>query len=307
MGLEGKDDACAYKLNAKQAILGTVDFFTPIVDDPYDFGGIACANSLSDIYAKGGKPLFALNLTAFPMNLLSLKILLKIIKGASDKANEAEVMILGGHTVDDEEPKFGMAVVGVAHPHKIISNASAKEGEVIILTKPLGTGIISTATKRGGANISAINEATLNMLRLNKYACEVMLKFNVSAATDVTGYGLLGHLLQLLNASKVSADIFAHDVPIMNSVRELAEKDFIPGGTSRNLKYVNKFTKWNKKIDSMTRLILADAQTSGGLLICIQEKYASQLLTQLKKVGDKSSSVIGRITKRKKEAIFVKP
>jgi cysteine desulfurase len=295
VGTGTSDDAAVYRINKSTAIVQTVDFFTPIVDDPYYFGAIAAANSLSDIYAMGAKPLFALNIVGFPDNRLPIYVLKEILKGASDKAAEAGISILGGHTVEDIEPKFGMAITGMVHPDKVLTNATAKPGDVLILTKPIGTGIISTAVKRGivKKNISLI--ARNVMLELNADAANLMSLFPVNACTDITGFGLLGHLKEMMEASGVGSIIYSSKVPIIEGVYELATAGAIPGGTRNNLDYVSANVKWDENIPEITKLILCDAQTSGGLLIAIPEAFGAGFIRKLNENHNKQAEIIGKI------------
>ncbi|NJO92107.1 MAG: selenide, water dikinase SelD [Chloroflexia bacterium] len=272
------DDAAVYKISDTEAIIQTVDFFTPMVDDAYDFGQIAAANALSDIYAMGAQPLFALNIVAFPDNRLPEETLQQILKGAADKANEAGISILGGHTIEDNEPKFGMTVTAVSHPDKIVSNAGAKPGDIIFLTKPIGTGIISTAIKRGIVENETENEAINTMKELNRKAAELIQKFSVNACTDVTGFGLLGHLSELAEASCVSAKIFLDEIPLIKGCNELALADCIPGGTKNNYEYTINKVEYDANISVLDKMILNDAQTSGGLLICLPAKFKNDFI-----------------------------
>jgi len=281
VGSEQSDDAAVYRINDSQAIVQTLDFFTPIVDDPYQFGAIAAANAISDIYAMGAKPLFGLNILGFPSNRLPMEVLKEILKGASDKAAEAGIQIIGGHTVDDTEPKFGMAVTGIIHPEKILRNSGARAGDILILTKPIGTGIMATAQKRGLPDQQMNNRSIELMLELNKLAAEVMLSLPVSTATDVTGFGLLGHLHELTLASGLDAEIYADDVPLLPGAEEMAAAGIIPGGTLNNLEYAAKFVKWDEKIGDIKKKLLCDAQTSGGLLISMPEVHAGEFVNKL--------------------------
>lgn len=297
VGSNTADDAAVYRIDENTAIVQTVDFFTPIVDDPYDFGAIAAANALSDIYAMGGTPLFALNIVAFPTNRLPESVLKDILRGAQDKTAEANVSIIGGHTIDDTEPKYGMAVTGLIHPDKILTNAGAKPGDAIVLTRALGTGIISTAVKRGLAGAETIKKITSLMSKLNKTTAEIMHHFPVSACTDVTGFGLIGHLLEMTIASKADAVVFANQVPIVKEAREFAAANIIPGGTQNNMEYVAGKVEWDTGISDIIKIILCDAQTSGGLLIALPEEDAQVLERELKVNGIPRAAIIGQITK----------
>jgi selenide,water dikinase len=299
------DDAAVYRINENQALLGTLDFFTPIVDDPYYFGAIAAANSLSDIYAMGGTPLFAMNIVGFPTNRLPLETLEAILKGAYDKAKEAGIGILGGHTIDDTEPKFGMVVVGIADPEKLLRNSGAQPGDDLILTKPIGTGIISTAIKKGIVSKSTMDYTIQLMARLNMIPAEIARKYPVSACTDITGFGLLGHLLEMTRSSETDAVIFTEKVPVIEDTVRFAESEIIPGGSKSNLKYVSEYLRFNKNTSYVTQIILADAQTSGGLLISVPGKYSKALLKDLKVAGITEAALIGKIEKKGKGYIHL--
>ncbi|HPE56254.1 MAG TPA: selenide, water dikinase SelD [Bacteroidales bacterium] len=305
VSLSSADDAAVYKINEEQAIIQTVDFFTPVVDDPYDFGAIAAANALSDIYAMGGKPLFALNIVGFPDNRLPEEVLKLILKGAQDVADEAGIYIMGGHTVEDTEPKFGMTVTGIIHPEKILTNNNLKEGDVLILTKPIGTGIIATALKRGLANEELANKAKSVMRQLNKTAAEVMDNFNVNACTDVTGFGLLGHLMEMSKGSKMDVQIDFNAIPFIYGVEQLAVNGVIPGGTLNNRDYVSDWVNWGDIKTDHQQLMLCDAQTSGGLLIAIKEEQSKPLLQALIGAGLTESKMIGKVTGKGVGKIFL--
>ena len=268
------------------AVVETVDFFPPIVDDPYVFGEIAAANSLSDIWAMGAKPLFALNLVGFPSDL-PVSILSKILEGGQAKASEAGVPILGGHSVRDPEPKYGMAVTGLVHPKRVLTNAGAKVGDVLILTKPLGSGIATTALKQGVVPPSVIESAIKVMSALNQRAGELFAspKFKVHALTDITGFGLLGHLLGMMTASKRRAKLSWRQVPVIDGVLELATRGTIPGGTKSNLAYVKEKVELDAGLPEETKWVLADAQTNGGLLAAIAPAQAESALRALKRAG----------------------
>ncbi len=288
------DDAAVYALGDGRALVVTVDFFTPLVDDPYDFGRIAAANALSDIYAMGAEPLFLLNLLGFPRALLDEGLVEEIIRGGSDIAREAGVPILGGHSVDDPEPKYGLVAVGEVDVESVVTNASAESGDVLILTKALGTGIVATAIKAGTASDAATTAAVDSMITLNREAATAMRAVGVRAATDVTGYGLLGHLSNLLLQSGVSAEIVAEDVPVLPEVSDLIAAGHIPGGTQRNLEDLEDRVDFGTQSESV-RLILADAQTSGGLLIAVPEERAVELMELLRSTAPLAAR-IGRVT-----------
>ena len=303
---DNSDDAAVYKINNDTALIQTVDFFTPIVDNPYDFGAIAAANSLSDIYAMGATPIFALNIVGFPSNRLPIEVLKEILHGAQDKAKEAGIEIIGGHTIDDPEPKYGMVVNGIAHPNKILANSGARVGDAIILTKPIGTGIISTAIKRGLANKETIDFVTNTMKQLNKISSETIIEFDVSACTDVTGFGLLGHLSELTTASKVDVEINADQVPIIPEAIEFAAGNVIPGGSTNNLNYFAKYIDWDNNISDVDKIVFNDAQTSGGLLFTVKQDQKDQVIDALKSNGIKFASHIGNVLSAGNGIITVK-
>ena len=272
----------------------TVDFFTPVVDDPYWFGAIAAANALSDVYAMGGRPLTALNIAGFPVGALSLDVLAEILRGGSDKMQEAGVTIVGGHTVDDTEPKYGLAVTGLIHPDHIISNAAGRAGDVLVLTKPLGSGIGTTAIKRGLAS-EALSATIISMMAtLNRNASEAMQEVGARCATDITGFGLLGHLAEMASGSGLSATLSASSVPVVPGVLALAEQDVVPSGSHRNLEGLAERLQWDPLVSDAMQLVLADAQTSGGLLIAIAPESVDSLLEGLERRGG-SGAVIGNL------------
>ncbi|MBG0770409.1 MAG: selenide, water dikinase SelD, partial [Anaerolineaceae bacterium] len=280
------------------------DFFTPIIDDPYSFGAISAANSLSDIYAMGATPIFALNIVGFPSSRLPLKVLEEILRGAQDKAAEAGISILGGHTVDDNEPKYGMAVTGLVAPDKVIRNSTGKPGDTLILTKPLGLGILTTALKQGLVDRAIQSELIEIMAALNKTAAECMAAFPVSACTDVTGFGLLGHLHEMTSGAGVDAEIEFNAVPILPEARRMAEMEVIPGGTLNNLAYVSPHVTFDPALSRIDQLLLADAQTSGGLLISLPATKADDLLAALTAKNIQAAR-IGRLTQSGKGLINV--
>lgn len=306
IGHQKSDDAAVYKINEDTAVVQTIDFFTPIVDDPYHFGRIATANALSDVYAMGATPVFALNIVAFPVNRLPLDVLERILEGANHMASKAGIAILGGHSIEDTEPKFGLAVTGLVHPEKIISNAGGQPGDVIILTKPLGTGILSTAMKRNMLDQKTENEAIEMMAALNQAAANLMRDYPVSSCTDVTGFGLLGHLLEMTRASQVDAELYATRVPLLPRVRELAAANLIPGGTLNNMKHMEKGTIWDPAISRLDKIILSDAQTSGGLLICIPGKVSENLLNDLHKQKIREAAIIGKMIRKGTGKVTIK-
>ena len=282
-----------------------MDFFTPIVDDPYTFGQIAAANSLSDIYAMGGKPLHALNIAEFPVDDLPLDILTKIMQGGLEITKKAGIPILGGHTIKDPVPKYGLVVTGSVEKKHLTLNSTAKAGDVLILTKPLGSGIIATALKKDEAPKSIIEEAVNVMIKLNRGSAKAMNAVGVNACTDITGYGLLGHLLEMCNGSKVSATIEFNEIPLIQGVYELAQKGFIPGGTKRNLDYVSPKVNFSKNMSQEQKYLLADAQTSGGLLISVLQEKADELVEILNINNCLTSSIIGKVYNPAESTIYI--
>ena len=306
VGSTTADDASVYQIDENTAWVSSVDFFTPIVDSPYDFGAIAAANSLSDIYAMGAKPLFALNIVGFPDNRLPIEVLQQILKGAYDKAKEAGIHILGGHTVEDTEPKFGMAVSGIIHPDKIIKNSSAQVGDVLVLTKAIGSGILSTAMKKGLINKETIEIAVKTMAELNGKVSELFDDYNISACTDITGFGLLGHLKEMTSGSNVNAEIYSNKVPLLPEVEELATAGVVPGGTKNNMDYVASYVEWGEYIPQSLRYVLCDAQTSGGLLISMKESEANKLIKKLNNIILHKAVIIGKIVEHGNGKIYIK-
>lgn len=295
---ETADDAAVYRLNEELALVSTLDYITPVVDDPFVFGEVAAANSLSDIWAMGARPLFALNLMGFPVDVLPPEVLGEILSGGMSKAAEAGVSILGGHTIRDEEPKYGLAVNGAVHPSRIVRNSTAKPGDVLVLTKPLGIGIITTAIKRDLAAESLMHRAVEVMTFLNRGAGEALVAVGVSAATDVTGFGLLGHLREMTAGSGVAAELSYAAVPVIEGVQALAADGVVPGGSRDNLAHLEagEAVEWAKSLTEVDRLILADAQTSGGLLIAVPDQKSEQLLRSLRDSGALAVAKIGGIT-----------
>ncbi len=306
LGIGTDDDAAIYRLNDEMALVQTVDVFTPIVDDPYTFGQIAAANALSDVYAKGGRPLLALNIAGFPRKL-PLDILAEILRGGAEKAGEAAVLIVGGHTIDDPEPKYGLAVTGLVHPKKFVSNADARPGDVLYLTKPLGIGVITTGIKQEKTPPEVAAEAIRVMNTLNRAASEAMQEVGVHAATDITGFGLLGHLHEMVAASGVGARISARAVPVLGGAPELAGAGAIAGGTTRNLEWLADKVRWAPAIDGTTRILLADAQTSGGLLIAVAPERAQTLEEALRVRGVATVARIGQVVLRDGLPLTVTP
>lgn len=289
------DDAAVYRIDADRALVATVDFFTPIVDEPYDFGRIAAANALSDIYAMGARPLFALNVVSFPRNLLGEGVLDEIVRGGGEMARQAGVAVVGGHSIDDPEPKFGMCVIGEVRPDAMVRNSTARPGDRLVLTKPLGTGVIATAIKRGIAAPEIIAPAVASMTTLNKGASEAMLRAHAHAATDVTGYGLLGHLREMAQASRLEARVSASAVPLLPGALGLAAEGVVPGGTRRNQADLRDHVAWDDDVAEPIRTLLADAQTSGGLLIAVAPERLGELLAGLEDAGTPAAAVIGEL------------
>ncbi len=286
VGHSTSDDAAVYRLNRKEAIVQTADFFPPVVDDPVAFGEIAAANALSDVWAMGGRPLFALNLVCFPKSQ-PLEVLSKILQGGQKKADEAGIPILGGHSIADEEPKYGMSVTGLVHPDRVLRNVGARPGDVLILTKPIGSGIATTAIKRGLADAALTERAIGVMSELNKAAGEVFSKHwkSTHALTDVTGFGLLGHLWEMASGSKVKARLFLPLLPMIEGIPALAQEGVIPGGTRANLEWVGAKVKWPDEFPDAIKLVVADAQTNGGLLAAVDAKAAPKILDALERAG----------------------
>jgi selenide,water dikinase len=302
-----RDDAAVFQLTDDRAIVASVDFFAPIVDDPYEFGAIAAANAFSDLYAMGATPLLALNLVAWPRDPEILQLLGDTLRGGSDVAREAGAFILGGHSIDDKEPKFGMVTIGEVHPAKVISNAGAQPGDKLVLTKPIGTGILSTALKRELVAESDMRDAISSMSTLNAGAAQAMRDVGdaVHAATDVTGFGLLGHMGALLDASGHSAHLSLNDVPTFPGVHDLAAKDVVPGGTKRNLESAHDAVHWEGDVNESDRLLLADAQTSGGLLMAVDPSRVDDLIAALQAHHTPVACTIGEVLPRKEVLIHV--
>jgi selenide,water dikinase len=303
VGFETADDAAVYVLDEETALLLTVDFFTPIVDDPYDFGRITAANALSDIYAMGGRPLTAMNLVAFPCSL-GPDVIAEVMRGGADVCREAGAVVVGGHTIDDKEPKFGLSILGVVHPSKVVRNVGAKPGDALVLTKPLGTGVIGTALKRGLETEESARAVIESMATLNRAACEAMVEVGVNAGTDVTGFGILGHLHEMAEGSGVAAVLLYDCLPLFNDVERYAAAGVVPGRTNDVIEHVRGFTSWidhptpdgpDAPVEDLTRWrVLCDPQTSGGLLISVDSERADDLLAALRQRGV-APALIGRI------------
>jgi len=304
VGLKSPDDAGVYKISPELAIIQTVDFFTPVVDEPYFFGQIAVANALSDVYAMGGTPKTAMNIVCFPSKEMDISILKEILKGGIDKMKEAGVVLVGGHSVDDPELKYGLSVTGFIHPERIITKKGVKEGDFLILTKPLGLGIINTCIKGGIASKQLIDKAISIMTALNKDASELMKEFPVSACTDITGFGLIGHLSEMIVQTGLSALVNTKKVPIIKEAVEFASMGFVPEGTYKNIDFYRPMIEDRLK-DDILLSILFDPQTSGGLLISLPDKEAEKLLKRLWEKGIQDAQIVGQIIKTGEEKIII--
>jgi selenide,water dikinase len=293
VGTATADDAAVYKLSDDLALVLTTDFFTPVVDSPYDFGAVAAANALSDVYAMGGKPLTALSIVGFPDAALPPEVLVEILRGAADKAAEAGIAIVGGHTIKSEEPIFGLAVVGTVAPDRVLANAKAQPGDQLVLTKPLGLGIITTAAKNGEDRLGAISEAIRLMTTLNRVAAEVLADAGARSLTDITGFGLLGHLRNMVAASEVGARIYLDQVPVLAAAWEYLRAGIAPGGTHANHRFLADFVTYASDLGKEEQLLLCDAQTSGGLLAAIPPDRARAAVVALQSAGVPAASVIG--------------
>jgi selenide,water dikinase len=295
VGSATADDAAVIRLTDDRALVFTTDFFTPIVDDPFDFGQVAAANALSDVYAMGGTPLSALGIVGFPDAVLPVEVLAGILKGGALKAKEAGIDVVGGHSIKTDEPIYGLAVVGEIHPDRIVSNAGAHPGDSLVLSKPLGLGIVTTANKNDADRLGAIGEAIRVMAALNRDACEAMLEIGVHAATDVTGFGLLGHLRNICLASRVSARVRAGAVPVLEAARTYVAEGIAPGGTHANRRFLADWVTWGAGVGEDEQLLLCDAQTSGGLLMAVPAGRGPELVAALEKRGTAAAAIIGEI------------
>ena len=282
-------------MNEELAIVQTIDYITPVVDDPYAFGAIAAANALSDLYAQGAQPVTALNLVGYPIKTLPMSLLGEILRGGADKVMEARASVVGGHSIEDNEPKYGLSVTGIVHPEKIIRKGGAKPGDILVLTKPLGIGIITTGIDRGIVDEAAIAKVTNVMTMLNKEASLAMQEVGVHAATDVTGFGLLGHLHEMTQASGVGAKVNLESVPVLPEAWDLARREIIPEGTHNNFRYLTDYVHWEHTISHDTQMVLCDAQTSGGLLIAVSPENANRLMKVLQQKGVENARIIGEI------------
>jgi len=293
VGTETSDDAGVFRLRPDLAIVNTVDFFTPIVDDPYVFGQVAATNALSDVYAMGAEPTTALNIVCFPRGKMDIQVLGEILKGGGEKVREAGAVVIGGHSIIDEEIKYGMAITGVVHPDRVIRNVGIQVGDALILTKPLGTGIITTALKNGKAPQESIEKAVSSMITLNKTASLIMRNYPVHACSDITGYGLLGHALEMTTGGDITLILESSKLPIINATSDLAEAGYLTGGSKRNREFLNGKMAIDPSINKGLVETALDPQTSGGLLIALPEKDAGKLVLELKANGVESASIIG--------------
>ncbi len=304
VGLDTSDDAGAYRLTDDLAMIQTVDYFTPVVDDPYMFGQIAAANALSDVYAMGGKPTTVMNIVGFPIKKLPAEMLADILRGSADKTKEAGAVIVGGHSIDDQEPKFGLSVTGLIHPDRIFKNVGAKPGDVLVLTKPIGVGILTTGIKREVVTAEQERAVTETMAQLNKLAAEHLSAFNPHAVTDVTGFGLLGHSFEMAKGSNVSFEIDVSAVPMLSGTRELASQGIIPGGSKENERWLAESVHYASSISDVEKSILCDAITSGGLLISFTEQEAKAYVEAMHADGA-HASIIGKVIDKQEHAISV--
>lgn len=303
VGLGTSDDAGVYKISEDLALIQTVDFFTPVVDDPYTYGLVAAANSLSDVYAMGGQPKTVLNICCFAKEVPA-KMLAEILRGGADKVSESGAVLLGGHTVTDKEIKYGLAVTGVVHPDKVLANAGANPGDVLVLTKPLGTGIISTAYKNDVIGDEEFNEAIVSMSTLNKSASEAMQKVGVNACTDITGFGLAGHMYELASASGVACRVSFSKLPFLQGLFELIDKSQVPGGAYANKGHFGKWVTFDEDISDAQKIAVFDPQTSGGLLISVEAEKADDLVRELKDKGTLCAEIVAEVVACEGEKII---
>ncbi len=305
VGLDRADDAGVYKISDDLALIQTVDFFTPIVDDPYWFGQIAAANALSDVYAMGGTPKTAMNLVAFPIKQMDLSVLRQIIQGGLDKLTEAEVVLIGGHSIEDKELKYGLSITGVVHPERVLTKKNLRAGDRLVLTKPLGTGIVNTVIKAGMASADLVDQVTLLMASLNRDAARIMSNFNITACTDVTGFGLLGHLAEMVCGSNMSVRVFSDQVPVIAEALEFASMGLIPAGAYKNREFRESMIDFAETVQRSRQDVLVDPQTSGGLLIGVSTDQATELIMALKDTGVGDAAEIGEVLNGPEEKIWV--
>ncbi|NUO07539.1 MAG: selenide, water dikinase SelD [Candidatus Brocadia sp.] len=300
-------DAGIYKISDEMALVGTLDFFTPVVNNPYDYGQIAAANALSDVYAMGGKPLTAMNILCYPLKSLDKDVLVEILKGGADKVNEAGAAVVGGHTLQDNEIKYGLSVTGIIHPDKIVTNAGARAGDMLVLTKPLGTGLIISAIKANKVFEEDISIVTKSMVLLNKTASEVMLEVGASACTDITGFGLMGHAYEMAEASRVTLSFFAERIPVFEGCERYVRMGLIPGVSKLSKKYLKDVIRIDSRVREGLVDVLFDSQTSGGLLISISKEKSETLCAKLKERGVMVTGIIGEVCERMDVSIIVSP
>ena len=305
-GLASPDDAGVYKITDELAIIQTVDFFTPIVDDPYMFGQITAANALSDVYAMGGKPLTAMNVVCFPTKSMDISVLKDILRGGVDKILEAGAVLVGGHSIEDTELKYGLSVTGTVHPKRLVTNSGAKAGDKLILTKPLGTGIISTALKAGMVSKEMVARLTNCMATLNSKASELMQEVGVHACTDITGFGLLGHTVQLAENSRVGINIDVASIPFFAEAGEFAKQGLCPAGLHRNREFYSPCVRIASGVPTHIQDVLFDPQTSGGLLICLAPRKAKQLLDRLRQAGIEAAAIIGEVVSQPRGVVITR-
>lgn len=306
VGTQTNDDAGIYKLTEDIALIQTVDFFTPIVDNPYHFGQIAAANALSDVYAMGGEPKTVLNIVGFSIEKLGQPMLTRILTGAADKVKEAGALVAGGHSIDDQEPKFGLSVTGIVHPDQFYRNVGARDGDALVLTKPIGTGIQTTAIKQEKASASQIDEVTQTMAQLNKTAARTLRSYHPHAVTDVTGFGLLGHASEMAHGSNASLTINHESVPVLGGTRNLVAQGAVPGGSKDNHAWIQDDVDYGAEVDEVDQLILCDAVTSGGLLVSLPKEEARAYVSDLDPQGIETAAIIGEVTQQKDKWIDVR-
>jgi selenide, water dikinase len=305
VGNETADDAGVYKLTDDIALIQTVDYFTPVVDDPYMFGQIAAANSLSDVYAMGGEPKTVLNIVGYPIKKLGSEMLADILRGAQDKVAEAGAITVGGHSIDDQEPKFGLSVTGIVHPNKIWKNVGSQPGDALVLTKPIGVGILTTGIKRNAVTPEQEKAVTETMALLNKTAAEALTKYHPHAVTDVTGFGLLGHASEMAKGSDVSFELFSERVPMLEGTRKLAQDGIVPGGSKSNHSWLADEVSYPDGMELYDQLVLCDAITSGGLLVSMPHDEAKSYIEDLHGSGLGSAAIVGSVTEKRDKLIFV--
>jgi len=307
VGTEYPDDAAVYRLAPDLALIQTVDFFPPVVDDPYSYGQIAAANALSDVYAMGGRPITAMNIVCFPCKTLGNEILLEILKGGADKVHEADALLVGGHTIQDQEPKYGLSVAGLIDPAQIWTKAGMQPSDLLILTKPLGTGILTTAQKADMLSAAQLEEAVFWMSMLNRGAAEAARELGINAATDITGFGLLGHAYEMVQESSVGIKFFLERLPVMDGVRQLAEEGIVPGGARVNKQYLESHVAGQETLDEIWMDILCDPQTSGGLLLAVPKERAGDLLRELHTRGLSWAAIVGEAVSRERGTLLLQP